>query len=417
VSARSAAARRGLAGAALLALAALGGLLLRGRTAVPPEPERVASAEPTPQSAEPNPGWQGARPGFPWSFPRDHWVHPQFRSEWWYFTGHLAAQPAAGVAAQSGASAPRFGYQFTFFRVGLLPEAPPLDSAWSARALLMGHAALADLERGEHRFSELLYRAVPLLAGFEAPGTGPRIAWSRAPQGTDGRWELGWNGEGFDFRMRDDAKRIAFELRTRPRKPLVLQGPGGLSSKSSRADAASLYYSFTRLETSGHVEIDGERHAVSGESWMDKELSSQQLAADQSGWDWFSLQLDDGRELMLYVLRGREGAVSHARATWVERDGSARYLGPEAWTLQARAHWTSAASGIRYPAGWSLQLPELGLQLRLEPALADQENRSRLGAGPTYWEGAIRVLGPDGAPLGRGYAELTGYGENNRPPL
>jgi predicted secreted hydrolase len=413
----SAPSARRCAAPALRVLALLGALVALGRAPAAPAP----GPDPAPQpaaSAAPGSGWRDARAGYPWSFPRDHWVHPGFRSEWWYFTGHLAVQPPA-AAAQAGArpGAARFGYQFTFFRVGLLPETPPLDSAWSARALLMGHAALADLERGEHRFSELLYRAVPLLAGFDAPDTGPRIAWSRGPQGTDGNWELRWNGEGFDFRMRDDAQRIAFELSTRPRKPLVLQGPGGLSSKSSRSDAASLYYSFTRLETSGHVELDGQRYAVSGESWMDKELSSQQLAADQTGWDWFSLQLDDGRELMLYVLRGRDGAVSHARGTWVERDGSARYLTPDAWTLEPSAHWTSAESGIRYPAGWSLQLPELGLQLELQPALADQENRSRLGAGPTYWEGAIRVLGPGGTPLGRGYAELTGYGENNRPPL
>src|SRR5207249_1467051 len=191
-------------------------------------------------------GWRGAAPGYPWSFPRDHWAHPAFRTEWWYFTGSLE---------DSKNPARRYGYQFTLFRVGLLPEAPPVDSRWTARQLLMGHAAVGDFQSGRHTFSDLLYREIPLLAGFGVYPD-PLLDWSRAPAGTEGRWELQWNGEAFDFRMRDDERGIAFDLATHPLKPLVFQGPGGYSMKGEPDSAASLYYSLTRLKTSGVLTLE-----------------------------------------------------------------------------------------------------------------------------------------------------------------
>jgi len=368
--------------------------------------EIPGAAAPVGDSAA-QPAWRAAAPGFPWSFPADHWAHPEFQSEWWYLTGHLESLDEPGR---------RFGYQFTFFRVGLLPEPPRLDSAWSARALVMGHAALTDLGRGEHRFSELLYREMPLLAGFGQFGD-ERIAWSRGPQGTAELWELRWNGAAFDLSMADARQRIALELSTQPSKPQIFQGPQGLSNKSGDGTASSLYYSFTRLETHGRIAIDGVEHRVRGESWMDKELSSRQMNEQQSGWDWFSVQLADGRELMLYQLRDLRGGVSHASGTLVGRDADVRYLAQGDWTLRATARWTSRESGIEYPCAWSIEIPSEQLSLRLEPALADQENRSQLGASPVYWEGAVIVRDAAGEPAGRGYVELTGYGENTRPPL
>ncbi len=127
-------------------------------------------------------------PGYAWSFPRDHWPHERFKTEWWYFTGHLAAE---------GDPSRAFGYQFTVFKVGLLPEIPRLRSAWAARNLLMGHAALTDLHGRRHVFSEMLWREMPLLAGFGA-WPDPQLAWGRAPAGTDGTWRLRWNGRGFE---------------------------------------------------------------------------------------------------------------------------------------------------------------------------------------------------------------------------
>jgi predicted secreted hydrolase len=351
--------------------------------------------------------WLAARPDYPWSFPRDHWARPGYRTEWWYLTGHLATDEAP---------ARRFGYQFTLFRVGLSPRALPLASAWAATDLVMGHAAVSDLGAGRHVFSEVLYRAMPLLGGF-GTGADPRLAWSRAPAGTDGRWTLDWNGEAFDLAMADDARGIALRLTTRPLKPLAFQGPNGYSRKGAGATAGSQYYSFTRLATRGTIEIAGHAHAVRGESWMDKEFGSSQLGEGQVGWDWFSLQLADGRELMLYLMRDRAGRVDFARGTVVSADGRVRYLDAGEFSARATARWRSAASGADYPARWTVEVPSEGWRLEVVPELADQENRSELVRGLHYWEGAVAVRDPGGAPAGRGYVELVGYGTKTRPAL
>ena len=260
--------------------------------------------------------WKRAQPDYAWTFPRDHWSHEGYKTEWWYFTGHLR-----------GADGRRFGYQFTFFRVGVLPKAPEADSGWSARDLIMGHAAVSDLDRNEHRFSEVIYRAVPLLGGFGA-WPEPLIAWSRAPAGTPGKWLLSWNGDGFDITARDDATGMSFTLSSRPGKPLVFQGPNGYSRKTQSGDGASLYYSFTRLQTSGRLTLDGRTWQVSGESWMDKEFFTSVLEPQQIGWDWFSLQLDDRREVMLFLLRQEDGSTDFAGGTVISADGERHLPGP-----------------------------------------------------------------------------------------
>jgi predicted secreted hydrolase len=355
--------------------------------------------------------WLTARRDYSWSFPRDHWARPGYRLEWWYFTGQLEATDGGGRGAGG-----RFGYQLTLFRIGLGREAPALDSAWSASDLIMGHAAVSELggaAGGRHVFSEVLYRAVPLLGGF-GPFPDPRIAWSRGPAGTPEEWTLRWNGAAFDLAMADRARGIAFRLATRPAKPLVFQGPGGLSRKGAGATAASQYYSFTRLRTEGTLALDGRAWSVAGESWMDKEFGSNQLGEAQVGWDWLSLQLADGRELMLYLLRDRAGAVDFASGTVVSAAGRARYLASDEWRVRATARWKSPATGAEYPARWEIELPGEGLRLDVAPELADQENRSRLVRDLFYWEGAVAVRGPGGSPVGRGYVELTGYGTSRR---
>ena len=348
--------------------------------------------------------WKPARPDYAWSFPRDHWAHAGYRTEWWYFTGHL-----------QGDDGRRFGYQFTFFRVGVLPTAPDTDSAWTARDVIMGHAAVSDLDRDEHRFSEVIHRAMPLLGGFGA-WPEPLIAWSRAPAGTPDTWRLSWNGSGFDFEIRDDAQAMSFALSTRPGKPLVFQGPNGYSRKTQSGDGASLYYSFTRLQTSGHLSLDGQTWQVSGESWMDKEFFTRVLAPYQTGWDWFSLQLDDRREVMLFLLRREDDATDFASGTVVHPDGSTTYLDGSAFTVTRQAHWKSPHTEAVYPSRWRLSIPQEQLDLDIVVEMADQENRSRLIGTLHYWEGAVRLL-QNGLSVGRGYVELTGYGTSSRPAL
>ena len=367
----------------------------------------AAAAASTPTSAQSAPAWLPADSAFVWSFPRDHWSHPGYRTEWWYFTGHLT--PA-------GSSGARFGYQFTFFRIGLLTARPPLGSAWSTSDLVMGHLALSDFATGRHTFSELLYRAAPLLGGFSAPGDS-LVAWSRGPAGTGGPWTLAWADSGFAITARDDREAIALSLLTVPAKPLVFQGPNGYSRKGPGPSTASQYYSFTRLVTAGSVVVGADTMAVTGSSWMDKEFGSNQLAEGQVGWDWFSLQLDDGRELMLYDLRRRDGSRDFARGTLIDASGQATYLAADDWSATVTARWRSPATGADYPARWRVTVPRAGLTLEIEPLLAAQENVSRLVPGLAYWEGGVVVRDASGNVFGRGYVELTGYAEGGRLPI
>jgi predicted secreted hydrolase len=350
--------------------------------------------------------WRPAKPDYAWSFPRDHYEHPDYRTEWWYVTG---------IVADTSDPDRRFGYQFTFFRVGLLPEPLGYESTWATRSLIMGHASIADLSTGRHVFSEILFRPNGLLGAFGTPGDS-LIAWSRAPYGTDGHWTLQWNGEAFDLAMRDDAQDVAFSLTTAPAKPMVFQGPNGYSRKGKGPTAASLYYSFTRLVTSGGVTIGGDTLHVAGESWMDKEFGSNQLAEDQVGWDWFSLRLDDGRELMLYILRSEEGA-DYARGTMISPDGEATYLENAVWTLTVRDRWRSDRTDAEYPMGWNLTVPGLDLDATVTPLLESQENVSELVPGLFYWEGTVEVRDREGRRIGEGYVELTGYGTRRVPAI
>jgi predicted secreted hydrolase len=359
-----------------------------------------------PRAAYAQENWQPAQPDFRWSFPRDHWAHPEYRTEWWYVTV---------IVADRSDPDRRFGYQFTFFRVGLVPDTLPYESIWGTRSLIMGHASVSELSTGRHVFSEVLFRPNGLLGGFGAPG-GSRIAWSRAPYGTDGQWTLAWNGSGFDFAMRDDAQGVAFTLSAEPVKPMVFQGPNGYSRKGKGPTAASLYYSFTRLQTTGTLTIGGDTIPVAGESWMDKEFGSNQLAEHQVGWDWFSLRLDDGRELMLYVLRSEAGA-DYARGTIISATGDATYIDDSAWTLLASRRWHSDRTGAEYPAVWELTVPEIALDVIITPLLDEQENVSALVPDLFYWEGAVEVRTSDGRRIGEGYVELTGYGTRRVPAI
>ena len=352
--------------------------------------------------------WRVAVPDYAWSFPRDHWAHDGYRTEWWYFTGHL-----------EGAKR-RFGYQFTFFRIGIVSEPIELelDSNWASSHAVMGHAAITDLASGRHVFSEVLYREMPLLASFDQDSE-ERIGWSRGPPGTKALWTLDFTGDGFRIAARDERLEMGFELTTRIAKRRIFQGPGGFSRKGKESGAASQYYSYTRLETSGELTLGGERFDVVGESWMDKELSSSQLAPQQVGWDWFSLQLDDGRELMLYIMRREDGTTDYAKGTVVSADGEARYLELEDFSVEATRHWVSPSTAARYPVAWRVHVSSEGLELEVRALVDDQENKSRLPGGVFYWEGAvtISVTGSGGETLGRGFVELTGYGEGNRPPV
>jgi predicted secreted hydrolase len=360
--------------------------------------------------AAPAPGFRAADATHRWEFPRDHHAHPGYRNEWWYLTGTLedAADPAR-----------RFGYQLTFFRLGLAPQAPPFDSAWAAADAVMAHLAVTDAGAGAHVFTEVVWRATPLLGGFPPPGA-PLLAWARAPAGTQGRWTLALREGAFRLAARDDARGVALDLAARPEKPVALQGPNGLSRKAEGEGHASLYASITRLATEGTLSVGGRTYRVRGESWLDQEIGSSQLAPDQVGWDWWSLRLADGRDLMLYVLRRADGSASWRNGTLVGRDGRVRVLAPEEWSVRALATWTSPATGAVYPSGWEISVPGAGVRVGVVPVVKQAENVSALVPGLSYWEGPVRLTGDadaqGGSGAGEGYVELTGY-TGGRLPL
>jgi predicted secreted hydrolase len=192
-------------------------------------------------------------------------------------------------------------------------------------------------------------------------------------------------------------------------KPPAIHGHGGVSRKAACRSCASHYYSLTRVWTRGTVRYAGTRYAVEGLSWMDHEFGSGELQRDQAGWDWFAIQLDDGRELMLYRLRQKDGTVTaQSSGSLIERDGAVHYLPLDAFTVEVLGHWTSPHTGASYPSGWRVRLPGAALDLTLSPTLADQELANTTG-GVSYWEGAVDVRDTNGRTMGVGYVELTGY--------
>lgn len=320
-------------------------------------------------------------------FPADHGPHPDFRTEWWYYTGNLQTADGRHV-----------GFQLTFFRVALAPTAEPRASAWATRQLYFAHFAVTDTANARfHAFSRTARGALGVAGAEAAPF---RV------------WVEGWSAEGAGAspRLRASEGDVALDLELASTKPVVLQGERGLSRKGPEPGNASFYYSFSRMPARGVVRLGAETLAVSGEAWMDREWSTSGLGADVQGWDWFAVQLADGRELMMYLLRRRDGTLDPFSAgTLVSADGATRPLASGDVGIETLAHWTSPRTGVRYPARWRLTVPSADLRLEIEPRLADQELR----VNTRYWEGAVAVTGMAGAwsIKGHGYVELVGYGE------
>ncbi|MBL8260592.1 MAG: carotenoid 1,2-hydratase [Candidatus Competibacteraceae bacterium] len=339
-------------------------------------------------------GYRRAYAPQPFHFPSDHGPHPDFRTEWWYVTGNLSA-----------AGGRPFGYQLTLFRIALAPTPPPADSAWRGHQVYMGHFALTDVTGKQFHAFERFSRGALGLAGARAA---PFRVWLED-------WALsGTENDVFPLRVQARQEGVALDLTLTAAKPLVLQGDRGLSQKSAAPGNASYYYSYTRLPTRGTIRLGEKTFEVSGASWLDREWSTSALGPEQSGWDWFALQLDDGRELMFYRMRRKDGgADSYSKGVLVGADGQSRPLSQAEIELQPLGQWRSPASGDRYPAGWRLRLPAENLELTVTPKLADQELRLTV----RYWEGAVTVSGRSGdQPIsGQGYLEMTRYETPIRP--
>jgi predicted secreted hydrolase len=337
-------------------------------------------------------------------FPRDHGPHPGYRTEWWYYTGNLKSK-----------NGNRYGFQLTFFRSQISPPGsnrdwPKPTSAWRTQQIYLGHAAISDISAKRHIQAGIVSREALGMAGGDQDKGVTSIFIHR--------WSLRIESEQHILKVTADD--FAIELTLTPTKPPVLHGDAGYSRKGSTFDRASCYYSFTRLRTKGSLSKAGETESVEGFSWMDREFSSEALEPGLSGWDWFSLQLSDNTETMIYLLRKNNGELSPASSgTFVDATGEVRALTKDDFRVEVLQTWKSPASHAVYPAKWQIQLFPQGIDVIIIPNLADQEMHTLKSTGLTYWEGSISLKGTkNGRPLmGQGYAELTGYARPFDAPM
>ena len=333
------------------------------------------------------------------SFPADHGPHDGYAVEWWYYTGNLR-----------DASGREFGYQFTIFRSAFRPPTANAStapqSAWAGATAYMAHLAVTDVAGQQFFAYERFNRDALGIAGAQAA---PFKVWLDD-------WHVASNTPDVaQMQLRAAHGAVALDLQLDNRMPPVLQGNAGLSQKSAGVGNASYYYSVPRMATTGTLTIAGQVYQVTGTSWMDREWSTSALAADQVGWDWFAVHLDDGSDVMLYHLRRRDGSIDpYSGGSWRDADGKITPLTSADIGLQPVGQWTSPHTGATYPASWQMTIRRLGLDVTVTPLLADQE----LPVTVRYWEGAVAVKGQRAnQPIqGNGYLEMTGYADGGTRP-
>lgn len=342
-----------------------------------------------------------ALPGRTFSFPQDHFSHPEFKTEWWYYSGHLQS------LSQDKKS---FGYQLTFFRTGLIRETKLQKSKWSIQDLYFAHLAITDESKRRFEYLEKISRGSLGEAGTSLYKTGGK---------TFRVWIEDWSVEGKDLVMQNHFlkagdKIFGIELMLTPEKKPVIHGQNGISQKAEGEGYASHYYSIPRLKTEGKIFLQKEGVPVQGISWMDHEFGSTQLREYQVGWDWFSLQLDKGLELMLYQIRQKNGKIDpYSSGTIMFHDGTNQRLPKKDFQIEVLKQWKSQKSGAIYPSKWRIKIPGHQIELTLSPTVKNQELVTKESTRVTYWEGSVKIDGKyQGDPIkGMGYVELTGYAE------
>jgi predicted secreted hydrolase len=328
-------------------------------------------------------------------FPRDHGAHNEFGIEWWYATGWLQRDGAA-------ADTPAFGFQLTFFR-SRTGVAQNIDSRFAARQLLFAHAALSDVAARRLVHAERIAR-------WNGDAQAPRAAASTTDTRVHiGAWRFERKDAGYEARLSDEAAGFAFELSLAPTQPLLLQGEKGFSRKGPRPDNASHYYSQPQLAVQGQLTLGArERFAVRGRAWLDHEWSGSFMPDNAVGWDWIGINLDDGGALTAFRLRDARGQALWSGGSHRARDGALRIFANGDAVFEPQQTWTSAATRATYPVRWRLRCPagEFDVQALFEA----QELDSRSSTGAVYWEGLSALKrAADGARVGWGYLEMTGY--------
>jgi predicted secreted hydrolase len=339
------------------------------------------------EAADPT-GFARAIEPYQWDFPQDFGPHPEYQTEWWYYTGNVQTEDGR-----------QFGYQLTFFRRALSPleQATLRPSNWGTNQVYMGHFAISDIDARQHFSYEQFARGAAGLAGAQSS---PFRAWL-------GAWEVLEVAPG-DYFLEATQGDIRLQVRLSNQKSPVLQGTEGLSQKGPEPGNASYYYSQTRLATTGTVQTPDGVFQVEGLSWMDHEFSTSALSEGQVGWDWFSIQLEDGTDLMVFQIRREDGSIDpFSSGTLVLPNGETKSLAREDFTIQPLDTWQSPETQAEYPSRWQIQLRDFDLTLEITPLMTDQE----MNVSYAYWEGAVVISAQSGEQQvsGFGYVELTGY--------
>lgn len=353
--------------------------------------EQVQSKLVEPAAAADLSGFTRADKPRQFKFPADFGAHPDYQTEWWYYTGNLDT-----------ADGHHFGYQLTFFRRALLPpdNAAPRASNWATQQVYMAHFALTDVSAGRFVAFERLSRAAGGLAGAQAS---PYQVWLDD-------WSVKETGAN-TTQLHAAKGDLVIDLTLTDTTGPVLQGDHGYSQKGPGTGEASYYYSLPHLESHGDIMVGAVSYQVSGLSWMDHEFSTSALANDQVGWDWFALQLSNGSELMIYQIRKADGSIDpFSSGTLIAPDGSSKHLKRDDVQINVEATWKSPHTQALYPSRWQLNVPSINLSLEIEPYLQDQE----LNVSYSYWEGAVHFSGTTAgqAVNGAGYIEMTGYAKS-----
>jgi predicted secreted hydrolase len=328
------------------------------------------------------PRYRPALPGYRYEFPRDHFNHPEFQTEWWYYTGNVHTKEGR-----------RFGFELTFFRRAV--DRRSQANVWDVEDVWLAHLALSDIDGRRFLNTERLNRPGAGLAGADLAR--PRI-WN-------GNWFAQFTGEG--QKLEAVTEHFGFSLSLRPQKPPVIHGVDGISRKAAGLGRASHYISFTRLAAHGTIRAGGRDFNVEGLAWMDHEFFTHQLETNQSGWDWFSLQFNDGTELMLFRLRRKDGTEDPFSAgTYIDAAGRKRNLTSMDFDLTPGQTWRSSETGGVYPVEWRVRVPTLGIDVNVRTPFPGQELALKGGNTAAYWEGAMDATGTR---TGVGYLEMTGY--------
>jgi len=341
-----------------------------------------------------------ALPGRTFSFPQDHFSHPEFKTEWWYYSGHLYSQEKKSYA-----------YQLTFFRTGLNREAKHQKSNWSIQDLYFAHLAITDESKGKFEYLEKISRG--------SLGEAGAYPYKKGEE-TFRIWIEDWSVEGKVPGMQNHVlkagdKTFGIELMLIPGKNPVIHGQNGISQKAEGEGYASHYYSIPRPRTEGKIFLQNKEIPVQGISWMDHEFGSSQLREYQVGWDWFSIQLENRMELMFYQIRHKDGEIDpYSSGTIIFPDGTYQHLLKNEFQIKVLDHWKSPKSDAVYPSKWKVMVPGHRINLTISPTVKDQELITKESSRVTYWEGSVKVGGKyQGEPIkGVGYVELTGYAES-----